>query len=447
MFDPSSVVGPVAFRGGSSSDYVVEVLKNGGLGTRQVSTGRMVPHVLAKNPERVLREGLPGASPQQSLVQFASTGAQAALQIGLSVANLGVGLLNLGVSAWTAWKVHKMDKKLDALSVGMGNVERKVDRIEHLLGASVTHLDGLIRENALMLGFIIEHQAHLGQGLALLRQELAQGFRSVHEALSSAEARREALELERQMRELFRYYALCSKEMQSGRQPPTQDLRRIIDVATSLIAWLDSRLAGTVPGQTERLPLMVARAFALRLEVEARVQLNEAPESREGEFEQLRARIRDELRVMTDGASLFTLAEDRRMLIEQYVYLHRALRGAATMVELGDGRVVPFYPARMLSWDDGLERVRELATQRAEVPAPARLELHTLEEHTSWQRLAGLPRGGSEDEVEREDLVRALGLPREASLPETGLRELLRIGPSATAEGRSRIKNEVGDGR
>ncbi len=442
MSDMSSVVGPVIFQGGQAVEYAVEVLKNGGLGTRHLPTGKMVPHVLSKVPADALSQGVPVAGAPGSLVQFAGAGAQA-LQVGLSVANLGVGLLNLGVSAWTAWKVHTMDKKLDVLTDGVARVDEKVDRVTHLLGASVLHLDGLIRENSLMLGFIIEHQGHLGQGLALLRQELAQGFRSVHEALSSAEARREAQELEQQMRALFRYYELCSREMQAGRQPPASDLRRIIDVATKLIAWLDTRLGAMQVGRPERLPLLVARAFALRLEVEARDQLDEAPASRDGEFDQLRAVIREELGVLTEGAALFTLAEGRRVLVEQYVYLHRALRGSATMVELGDGRVLPFFPQGVLTWDDGLERVREVVAQHAGPPAPARIELRTLEDHNAWQRLAGLPRGGSDDEIERAELASVLGLPQDDAVSEDGMRELLRLGPGAAADARARIKNEV----
>ena len=50
MSDVFSVVGPVLFKRGPSVDYAVEVLKNGGLGTRHLLTGRVVPHVLSKAP-------------------------------------------------------------------------------------------------------------------------------------------------------------------------------------------------------------------------------------------------------------------------------------------------------------------------------------------------------------------------------------------------------------
>lgn len=294
-----------------------------------------------------------------------------------------------------------------------------------------------------MLGLLIEHQGQLAQGMALLREELATGFRSVHEALSSAEARREARELEQQMRALYRYHELCTREMLAGRPPPPSDLRRIVDVATHLIAWLDTRLSALPVARPERLPLLVARAFALRLEVEARGLLDEAPGGRDREFEQLRAIVRGELHALTEGATLFTLAEGHRVLIEQYVYLDRAARRSATVVEFGDGALLPFYSQRMVIWDDGLERVRQIVAQRRDAPAPARITLDTLGDHQGWQRLAGLPYGGSDDEIDRAELARILGLPADASLPDDGLRELLRTGAKVAADAWARIEVEV----
>jgi len=59
MSDLSRFVGPVIFNGGQAAEYTVEVLKNGGLGTRHLLTGKMVPHVLAKVPAEALRQGVP----------------------------------------------------------------------------------------------------------------------------------------------------------------------------------------------------------------------------------------------------------------------------------------------------------------------------------------------------------------------------------------------------
>ena len=442
MSDISTIVGPVLFKGGAAVDYAVETLSNGGLGTRHVPSGKLVPHVLGKGPAEAMAEGLRVPNSPSPLMQASQAGAQA-MQVGLQVANLGVGLLNLGVSAWTAWKVHKMDKKLDALTTTVTQVDRKLDSVAGLLEASVVHFDGLIRGNALMLGFLIEHQQHLGEGIALLRHELAQGVRSIHEALESADAQREARELEQQMRSLFRYYEVCTRELEAGRQPPAADLRRIVDVASDLIAWLDTRLAAMAVGRVERLPLFVARAFALRLEMEARELLDEAASGRELEYAKLRSAIRTEIHALANNAPLMALAAERSAVIEEYVFLHRALRGSATMLELEDGRTLTMFPQDYLSWDDGLGELRELVAVPAARPAPKRIELETLEEHNGWRRLSGLPRGASDDEVDTSDLVAALGMPSSAQRSEDDLRKMLRDGPDALERALSRINSEV----
>lgn len=436
MDDLISHLRPVLFKDGVVTDYAIDILKNGGLATRHLPTGQVVPHVLTTLPPGKF----PTTFPQQPLPGPLAAGQ--ALQMGMPLATLGVGLLNLGVSAWTAWKVHKIDKKLDTISDGVNRIDGKLDQIGGFLDVSMSHLDGLIRNNALMLGFIVENQASLGEGLALLRQEMAHGFRSVHEALSSAEARAEAQALQLQMHTLFRYYQLCSHEMQVGRQPPLADLRNIIDTATQLVAWLDTRLSGLVTGDARRLPFIVARVFALKLEIEARTLLDSAPQSRQSEYMQQRALIRDELLAITEGAPLLVLAQERSLLVEQYVFLHRSIQGNITLIEHENGHIQPYCPSAMLIWDDGLQSFRDIAARPCDVPAPQTLELQTLEEHRAWQRLAGLPRGSSPDEVPSKELALRIGLSGEMSLPEDGLMELLRLAPDMIADNRSRLMKE-----
>jgi len=363
--------------------------------------------------------------------------------MGLSAASLGVGLLNLGVSAWTAWKVHKMDARLQAIGARVDSIDGKLDSVAGLLEGSVVHLDGLISRNALMLGVLIEHQHQLGHGIELLRRDLADGFRSVHAAITDAEAQRKANELEQQMRVLYRYYSLCTEELQQGRVPPTSDLRRIIDIASELIAWLETRLAALPIGAPQRLPLFVAHAFALRLEIDARDLLGEAAASRNADWARLRGIVRSEVHAVTEAAPLFALASTHRELIEQYVFLHRALRGGATTLELEAGQTLLMLPRPMLVWDDGLQPVRELVEVGARDSVPESLELRTLGEHKAWRQLSGLPRGSADDAVRSTALLAALGLPPSVRLSEPGLRNLLREGPGRLESALDTIKSEV----
>lgn len=436
MDDLLSQLTPTTFKGGPTSDYVIEVLSNGGLGSRHIPTGQVVPHVKTLLPQGQLEKILP-----QSPLPTGNSGHT--LQAGLQFANLGVGLLNLGVSAWTAWKVHKIDQKIDVLSDGMSRVENRLEQLDSLLMKSVTHLDGLIQKNTLMLGLIIESQVSLGEGLAILRQELAQGFHSVHEALSNVEARGKAQALQQHMNVLFRYYQLCTHEMLAGRTPPISDLRNIVTSATQLIAWLDTQLSTLAAGSAQKLPFITARIFALRLEVEARLMLDEAPESRQAEFKQVSHLISDEIVALMKGASLLTLAEEHSLLIEHYVFLRRSLQGCSTLIEYNDGQILPYYPREMLSWDDGLQQVREIVTRQSDQPHATQVRLKTLRDHAAWQQLKGLPRGASPEIVSSDELADLFGLPQNRILSEDNMRDLLCTAPKALAENKAKLMKEV----
>jgi hypothetical protein len=447
MPDFSNIVDPVLFKGGDAAGYAVETLSNGGLGTRHLLTGKILPHVLAKDPAKILTEGLRVPNSPSPLMQVGQAGA-GALQTGLQVANLGVGLLNLGVSAWTAWKVHKIDKKIDDMGGTLVEMGRKLDSVAVLLDASRVHLEGLIRGNTQMLGFLIEHQQHLGNGIELLRHELAQGVSTILNTLKNEAAKKEAQELEEQMRKLFRYYETCSQELRNGGQPGRKDLRRIVDLANELIAWLDTRLAAMEPGRADRLPLFVARAFALRLEIDARELLDESASIRDSEFAKLRVAIREELNSLTHNAPLMTLASERRAIIGEYVFLHRSLRGNATMVEFEDGRTLAMVPQNYLSWDDGLEDVRCLASapsSQSTKRIPEVFELETLDEHQSWRRLKELPSGVQDDEIKTRELTALLGMSAEVACSERDLRKLLCKAPNSREAALSRIYAEVNE--
>lgn len=433
-------ISPVPFKGGSEAEYVVELLKNSGLGTRHIPSNSVVPHVLGEQIP------IPGESIEimEHATSFMEIGAQA-LQGGMQAANLGVGLLNLGVSAWTAWKVHAMDKKLDSLGQVAGQIDGKVDAMAGMLEYSVIHLDGLIRNNSLMLGFIIQHQHRLDESISALRLELARGVASVHGAISDSDARREAMELEQQMRSLFRSYQLCSGELQEGRMPPTNDLRKLIETASDLITWLDTRLSTFEKGRAERLPLFIARVTALRMEMDARGLLDDAPSFKTSEYLKMQRLLKDEVHVLLDGASLMQLACERAHIIEQYIFLHRSTRGSATMLELRDGSTRALMPASMCEWDDGLERFRELIECESPDQRVERLELDTLQEHKAWRQLRRLPRGASDDEVDPEELLVALGVDPSKTFSETQLRGLLKEGAAHKEEVANKIMKEVGE--
>lgn len=435
MNEITSLLQPTLFQGGTASDYIVTQTANGGLGTRHIPSGKFVPHVRSALSPEQLTQAL------QNTAMLENIASMQKLQVGLSAANLAVGVLNLGVSAWTAWKIHKMDKKLDNLISGVTRIEDKVDAIADFMQLSVQHLDALICKNSLMLGFIIENQGHLHQGIAALQQLVVKGFDSVHTALSMAEAKRESQALQEKMRVLFQYYFVCTESMRKGFEPPANDMRRIIDISIELKAWLDTRLSALPYGKEERLPFLTARAIAMKLELEARIQLDEAPESRTVEFDQFRYLLQQELSALSKDSTIYGLAVEKHALIEQYVFLSRSVQMPATLVEFESGTIIPFYPSSTMQWDDGLESVRQELNSSSANLLQSRLEIHTLEEHSAWRKIVGTR--SQSDSIDSLMLISALGVPSDILIGEENARTLLLKTPKLITNARSRISQEA----
>jgi hypothetical protein len=229
--------------------------------------------------------------------------------------------------------------------------------------------------------------------------------------------------------------------MASGNEPAPADLRRIVDLAIPMIAWIDTRLGALQAGHPARLPLFVAKALALRLEFEARALLDEARWARDGEIGVFLTSIQSEIAALTIGVPVYALAHDLRALVEQYVFLYRSLRSPATMVEFSDGRTLPYYPEANLSWDDGLDRIRELVAAVQPDTAPGLVELRTLPEHRGWEALAG--HRATTDELDVEEIRAALGLPDDAPASADTLRRLVAEAPPAAKDARARLTRET----
>lgn len=395
-------VRPKMWLGGSEADYEVFTNPNGGLHTRHLNTNRAIPHVVANTDDAPLSE------------ELLNTGSQLSSSMpipGLQVANLAIGVLNLGVSAYTAYRVHKMDKKIDGISA--------------LLSNSVTHLDALIRENALVLGNILENQADLANDIHALRVELREGVTSLHDALHNLEARSEAATLEEQMRLVFQYYETCFVEMKRGGHPSNADLRALIDKANHLIAMLDRRINALAVGDPAKLPFINARAFAVHLELEARTMLNEGVLSRETKIQQMRDVIQTEVLALIERTPLALLATQQHALVEQYLLLDRAIRGSVTLVEFPNGTIQPMLPPGYATWDDNLEPVRKLLQEESLVPTPSTLPLRSLAEHSAWREVKELPRGEVVAEISTEELKTRLGVSEKSQISSNNLRELM----------------------
>lgn len=354
------------------------------------------------------------------------------------------GILNLGVSAWAVWKIHRLGSKLDSAEQKIDNLGVKLDGIDALITASTIHLEKLINSNTAMLAHILNGQQFLAESLLQLREEFGHSLDAVLSRVASLEARRNALNLQQQMRSLFRFYEVCAGQLRARQVPPRADLRRIVDVGTELRAWLDTRLAAFEPGSPQRLPYFKMFALTMFMEIEARNLLDEASERAEEDIRALRVRVAHELANLTEDATLYSLAVERQAIIEQYVFLTRELRAPPEIkIESQVDRIVFVYPPDSSRWDDGLSAVRQTILAVAEGVTTGPIHLERLSDHEAWQSLTGLPRGGTPERVDRNELCCRLGLPKEMTLGSETLLKLLRLAPSALRNARTRVRREA----
>lgn len=433
---------PYVPSGGDPLDYMVITDKSGGLGTLRNSTGTYLPYVVEGSPS--LSDAVLSTLPNMGQLsgQTAQTAISAAMPW-LTAINLGVSVVNLGVGTWTAVKVYRMDKKLDGISGSLSVVDQKVDHVASFLDQSVSQIKGMIVQQSQLLGILQDQNCNLSQGIAFLGRDLIQGFDSVQAHITSEAARREAEELEREFREVARYYELCSAELRLGRRPPPADLRMIIELSTRIIAWLDMRLAAIPLGSDRRYPLLMMRAVALRLEIDARDELDNAPSGRYAELKDMARTVRTEIRHIAESASIYEQVTGQGGLLAQYVLLNRALSSPVTIIEMLDGRLVPYAPQLTVPWDDGLACMRGVFEGDEDNARPVEMTLTTLKEHAGWERLCGLPRGSSRPVISHENYAEVLGLPPKFTLSERKFRELLEIGADALAEASVRLNKEI----
>lgn len=103
------MVSPHLFKGGSVSDYETFIGSAGTYNTRHIPSGKSVPCV------------------QPTYNSMANSVQSSGVDM-LSIANLAVGVLNLGVGVYNAFKLHKIENKLDRNHNRLGSIEDKLDR-------------------------------------------------------------------------------------------------------------------------------------------------------------------------------------------------------------------------------------------------------------------------------------------------------------------------------
>lgn len=315
----------------------------------------------------------------------------------LPIASLGVGILNLGVSAYAAYKVHQVGKQVARLDFRvqqmMGQLEEvgatateNLHRTAHLqafMETAVSHLDHVLHQQSLVMASVRAAQSETNDSLRALQEALATGFANVHAAMVDQEDRA----LEDRFRVTIRHYRGVLRALADGAPVPKEDVRRVVEECGKLAATLQGRIERAHP--LLRAPLYVQRVLALRMEIDARLisdERNWAANVHNEDIQQIREAIRREVALLLDGASVWTAATIAAPSLTEYVFLDRALRGCIGIGSQEDDGLAVWCDATAATWDDGLEALRG-----AIVPSDSVPQLDTLRRRTLYNASRGLP--------------------------------------------------------
>ncbi|MGI8499715.1 MAG: hypothetical protein ACR2LR_01040 [Hassallia sp.] len=308
----------------------------------------------------------------------------------LNIANLGINILNLGVGIYNAHQLRKLKKKLDLVhedtQLGLNNLENKLDKNHEQIESYFNTIHNALAAQHRTLELLASNQHNLAQQMNILRQEMHIGFQSIIEEVKDVEALRRREEFETRTFKVLKAYERFSYIL-----PELLEADQLIERAEDLEAWLRTQLNRIDPGKPERLPLMVALVFSVRAKADAF-------EAKGGDYTSFAAKdigllinqLRDEVRLLCEGRSLYALGVEMPEILYQYVLLTRSLRKGHEFNKLADSEVI--FSAEEMIWDDGMEEFRELFNPDFEhleiMNGRQTISLKTLEDYDWYIRFA-----------------------------------------------------------
>lgn len=142
---------PTPWMGGRVTDYGLKVLKNGGLASVHLPSGRQVPHVLAAPAHRMA--GAP--SGVGSLLSKVALPLQAVSAV--------TGVLNLGVGIYNGYQLHQLRKETSEIksALAAASDERRALHAETIQALGLVYEQGtqLLREQQVVLASTLEQFA------------------------------------------------------------------------------------------------------------------------------------------------------------------------------------------------------------------------------------------------------------------------------------------------
>ncbi len=351
---------PYPFKGGDASDYEVVTREAGTWCTRHRASGETIQSVQ------------PGSFDM------------------LNIANLGINILNLGVGIYNAHQLRKVKKKLDIVhedsQLGLKSLENKLDKNHEQIQFFFNSIHNALAAQHRTLELLASNQHNLAQQMNILRQEMHIGFQSIIEEVKDVEALRKREEFETRTFKVLKAYERFSYIL-----PELLEADQLIERAEDLEAWLRTQLNRIEAGKPERLPLMVALVFSVRAKADAF-------EAKGGDYTSFAAKdigllinqLRDEVRLLCEGRSLYALGVEMPEILYQYVLLNRSLCKGRKFNKLADSEVL--FSAEEIIWDDGMEEFRDLFKPNFDhieiMNGRQTISLKTLEDYDWYIRFA-----------------------------------------------------------
>lgn len=357
----------------------------------------------------------------------------------------------LGVAVYFNRRLNHIESSLGRMEEGQVRIESKLEGLDSTMRTGFASIEHLVHENTALLRCVADGQEHQMTMLIEIRNELRTGFGQIREVVGHAT--RETAELVAVQRlqeniiQLSESYRDCANALRRGESLVRRDLESIEELARSLISKLQTRFNDQKNGAPARLPLLIGMTLALGIWRDARSALGDDTNvcfERARIFTNL---ISTEIHALTRDVSFWQLLqEENSWLTGQYVLLRRTLLEMPSMqrtfeIDTDDNYLLTTLPFALVGWNDGLQNARDLIEQMKAEPPLSVLVIKTFEDRQAWQKLMGLPRGMSINEVPIEQLRHRLGIPAEISLGSSAL-ELMRQAPALIESHRNALAHE-----
>lgn len=358
----------------------------------------------------------------------------------------------LGVALYFNRRLNHIETTLGRMEQGQARIENRIEGLDSTMRTGFASIERLVRENTALLRCVIDGQERQMAMLVEIRSELRTGFEKTHDAITQGTRETAELvairELQDNLNELLTIYRASAALLGRGENPLKRDLERIEGLSSSLIGKFQTRFDAQRAGAPARLPLLTGMAFALGAWRDARSALSDGLEMCFEHARILADLAVKEIRALTGNASFWQLVqEENSWLIGQYVLLRRALvtmpsTQRAFEIDMDDN-YIPAAPSFVLvGWNDGLQDARDLISQAKTEPALIALPIKTFEDRQDWQKLMGLPRGMSINDVPMAQLRQRLGIPADVSLGASAL-GLMREAPALIESNRLALAHEL----